>query len=124
MAITQISSPPIRQRSFRQPTTEIVKGTFCVAAASSPCFWRKVAPIGEPEREFCETIRPYSAVLLTMIKIVLIAAISFASPSQSDVSGCSGQAYGSVALSHRVGHETGFELARGVSAILSGMRKK
>ena len=29
-----------------------------------------------------------------------------------------------VALSHRVGHQTGFELARGVRAKLSGMRKK
>jgi hypothetical protein len=67
---------------FSSANHGMVNGRFCVTAASSPCFWRKIAPIRAPEREFCGTVRPYGAVLLTMIKIVLIAAISFASPSQ------------------------------------------
>src|SRR5580704_14136392 len=73
---------PVRQRGFGKPITKRVNGTFDLFAASSPCFWRRVAPIGGREREFCEPVRPYGPVLLTMIKIVLIAGISFAPPSQ------------------------------------------
>jgi hypothetical protein len=73
---------PIPERRFGQPITEVVNGTFGVPAASSPRFWRGFAPIGRRTREFAELVRAYGVVLLTMIKIVLIAAISFASPSQ------------------------------------------
>jgi hypothetical protein len=59
----------------------MVNGRFAKSAASSPCFWQKVASGKGPKREFQETIRPYGAGLLTMIKIVLIATISFAPPS-------------------------------------------
>jgi hypothetical protein len=37
---------------FGQPITEMVNGTFGVFAASSPFFWRRVAPIKQGEREF------------------------------------------------------------------------
>jgi hypothetical protein len=76
------SARRFRQRSFRQPIMEVVNETFCVPAASSPLFWRKIAAIGPGLLEFSGLRRPYSAALLTMIKIVLIAAISFASLSQ------------------------------------------
>ncbi len=77
-----LPAPSIRQRSFRQPITEMVNGTFWPPAAGLPCFWQRVAAIGGPDKKFCGFVRPYRAVLLTMIKNALIAAISFASPSQ------------------------------------------
>jgi hypothetical protein len=61
---------------------ELVNGTFGVPAASSPLFRRKVAVVGRGEREFSGLRRPYGAALLTMIKIVLIAPISFVSLCQ------------------------------------------
>jgi hypothetical protein len=61
---------------------EKVNGTFGVAAASSPCFGQKVGSINQQAREIRGLVRPYGSALLTMIKIVLIAAISFARPSQ------------------------------------------
>jgi hypothetical protein len=60
----------------------MVNGTFAVFAASSPFFRRRVAPIKQSEREFRGLVRPYGFALLTMIKIVLIAAISFEPLSQ------------------------------------------
>jgi hypothetical protein len=60
----------------------MVNGTFRVPAASLPCFWQKVAAIDPVVREFRSFAEPYGATLLTMIKIVLIVTISFASPSQ------------------------------------------
>jgi hypothetical protein len=71
-----------RVRRFGQPIMEVVNGTFEASAASSPCFWLWVASIARRKSEFCGLVRTYGAVLLTMIKIVLIGAISFASPSQ------------------------------------------
>jgi hypothetical protein len=67
---------------FGQPITGMVNGTFCLSAASLPCFLQKVASIPEPKRKIRGLVRPYRVALLTMIKIVLIAAISFAPPSQ------------------------------------------
>jgi hypothetical protein len=45
-------------------------------------FGKKPPRLVGPEREVPGTRKPYGALLLTMIKIVLIAAISFASPCQ------------------------------------------
>src|SRR3981189_1585833 len=45
-------------------------------------FGKKPPRLAGPEREVPGTRKPYGALLLTMIKIVLIAAISFASPCQ------------------------------------------
>jgi len=67
---------------FREPITELVNGTFGVLAASSPCFRQGAASFPRPRREFRGLVRRYGALLLTMIKKVLIAAISFASLCQ------------------------------------------
>jgi hypothetical protein len=67
---------------FGQPITEMVNETFGPFAASSPFFRRRVASIKQSEREFPGPVRPYGFALLTMIKIVLIAAISFEPLSQ------------------------------------------
>jgi hypothetical protein len=72
----------VRQRRFGQPIMEMVNETFGPFAASSPFFRRRVAPIKQSEREFRGPVRPYGFALLTMIKIVLIAAISFEPLSQ------------------------------------------
>jgi hypothetical protein len=61
---------------------EMVNGTFCLPAAGSPCFWQRVAQLAASDNKFCGLVRSYLAVLLTMIKNGLIAAISFASASQ------------------------------------------
>jgi hypothetical protein len=61
---------------------KMVNGTLCVLAASSPSFWQKVATIENSDEKFCEFLRSYGTSLLTMIKIVLIATISFAPLSQ------------------------------------------
>jgi len=74
------SRPIDRQRRFREPIIPVVNARFCLTAASSPCFLAKSPPIGDAQI-FCGPARPYAAVLLTMIKIVLTVAISFASPS-------------------------------------------
>jgi hypothetical protein len=60
----------------------MVKGTFEVSAASSPCFRPGVAAIHQILQETCARIVSYGALLLTMIKVVLIAAISKASLNQ------------------------------------------
>jgi hypothetical protein len=46
-----------------------------------PSFWLRLALIVARSQKIAFTSKAYDAVLLTMIKIVLIAAISFASPS-------------------------------------------
>jgi hypothetical protein len=60
----------------------MVNGTFDVPASYSPPFCRDVAAINKSKWEFRGLLVPYGLVLLTMIKIVLKAAISFASRSQ------------------------------------------
>jgi len=60
----------------------MVNGTFEVPAHCLPPFCRDVAAINESNWELRGLLMPYGLVLLTMIKIVLIAAISFASRSQ------------------------------------------
>jgi hypothetical protein len=66
----------------RHPIMEKVNGTFGVPAAKSPCFRQRVGSINQHAQEVRGLVRPYGTALLTMIKIVLIAAISFAPPSQ------------------------------------------
>jgi hypothetical protein len=87
MAINPADNPVpsarrFRRSSFRQPITELVNETFCAFAASLPLFRRKAAAIPHSKPEFLTPRGPYGAALLTMIKIVLIAAISFAPLSQ------------------------------------------
>ena len=60
----------------------MVNGTFVVPASGLPCFRREVAVINQTSWEFRGLLMPYGLVLLTMIKIVLSAAISFASATQ------------------------------------------
>jgi hypothetical protein len=60
----------------------MVNGTFVVLAPYSPPFCRNVAAINQSNWEFRGLLGPYGLVLLTMIKIVLTTAISFASGSQ------------------------------------------
>jgi hypothetical protein len=53
MAVTSTRLPAgFGNAVFRQPIMEMVNGTFCVSAASSPLFWRKIAEIGPGLREF------------------------------------------------------------------------
>jgi hypothetical protein len=60
----------------------VVNGTFVVPATGLPFFRREVAAINQTSWEFRGLLMPYGLVLLTMIKIVLRAAISFASATQ------------------------------------------
>jgi hypothetical protein len=60
----------------------MVNGTFGVPAADLPLFRQEVASICKSIWEFRALLMPYALVLLTMIKIVLTAAISFASATQ------------------------------------------
>jgi hypothetical protein len=60
----------------------MVKGRFGASAANWPCFGPEAAAIGAAKQEIPELLRPYRPVLLTMIKIVLNAAISFAARTQ------------------------------------------
>jgi hypothetical protein len=60
----------------------MVNGTLCALAASSPFFWQKIAAIAKSDQKFCGFLISYDTPLLTMIKIVLIATISFAPLSQ------------------------------------------
>src|SRR5579859_767684 len=77
------SSPEGKATAKQSPANmEKVNGRFGAIAASSPCFRPTVASISQCLQEFRGLVRPYVTALLTMIKIVLIATISFASPSQ------------------------------------------
>jgi hypothetical protein len=49
MAITHF---PAQTDPAAKPIMEMVNGTFWATAASSPCFWRKVASIDRLNREF------------------------------------------------------------------------
>jgi hypothetical protein len=60
----------------------MVNGTFDVPAPRLPPFCRDVAAIYKRNWEFRALLTPYGLVLLTMIKIVLTTAISFALGSQ------------------------------------------
>lgn len=60
----------------------MVNGTFDVPAPGLPFFRLEVAVISQSSWEFRGLLMPYGLVLLTMIKIVLSAAISFASATQ------------------------------------------
>jgi hypothetical protein len=72
----------LRKGIFRQPTTPTVNGTFSELAVVLPDFSRQSAWICDSLSEICVSLRTYGTELLTMIKNVLIAAISFASLNQ------------------------------------------
>ena len=72
----------LRKGIFRQPTTATVNGTFSELAAISPDFSRQSAWIYDSVAEICASLGTYGTELLTMIKNVLIAAISFVSLTQ------------------------------------------
>jgi hypothetical protein len=59
-----------------------VNGTFSELAAVLPDFSRQSAWICDSVPEICVSLRTYGTELLTMIKNVLIAAISFVSLNQ------------------------------------------
>jgi hypothetical protein len=82
MAIIQILRPSIPERRFGQPIMEAVNGTFGVPRRKFAMFLARICPNCRRAREFAGLVIPYGVLLLTMIKIVLIAAISFASSSQ------------------------------------------
>jgi hypothetical protein len=80
---TQICLPDRSgQGRLGQPIMKLVNETFAGIAATSPSFCRGVAPISTLPQEFRVPVRPYATKLLTMIKKVLIATISFASLNQ------------------------------------------
>jgi hypothetical protein len=72
----------LRKGIFRQPTTATVNGTFSELAVILPDFSRQSAWICDSVPEICASLRTYETELLTMIKNVLIAAISFVSLNQ------------------------------------------
>jgi hypothetical protein len=78
------SSPPERSdgEDFDSQSRKRLTKRSVDIIASSPCFRQSVASINPHARENPNLVRPYGVALLTMIKIVLIGAISFASPSQ------------------------------------------
>jgi hypothetical protein len=64
------------------PITMAVNGTFSELAAILLDFSRQSAWICDSVPEICVSLRTYGTELLTMIKNVLIAAISFVSLNQ------------------------------------------